>query len=85
MNRWLLEFWRVEGVDRKTGIREQETGVREQGTGKNRQRQGQRPGAEARFLGGDGIAQAKAWAYLRNNGKAGVGRTVWGVGCRLAR
>ena len=36
-------------------------------TSKNRQRQGQRPGAKARFFDGDGIAQAKAWAYLRNN------------------
>ena len=29
-----------------------------------------KPGAEARFFGGgDWIAQAKAWAYLRNNDK----------------
>ena len=39
-------------------------------TSKNRQRQGQRPGAKARFFGGDGIAQAKAWAYLRNKGNS---------------
>ena len=60
----LLEFWRVEGVDRKTGIREQ----RRTGNGK-----GKGPGLKPASSAGDGIAQAKAWAYLRNNGKAGVG------------
>jgi hypothetical protein len=39
-------------------------------TSKNRQRQGRRPGAKARFFGGDGIAQAEAWAYLRNKGNS---------------
>ena len=39
-------------------------------TSTNRQRQGQRPGAEARFFDGDGIAQAEAWAYLRNKDKS---------------
>jgi hypothetical protein len=34
MKKWLLEFWRAEGVDRKTGIREQGSGIRDQGSEK---------------------------------------------------
>jgi len=68
----LWRFWRVEGLDKEAGVREQGTENRGQGTGKNRQRQGRRPGAKARFFDGDGIAQAEARAYLRNKGNSKV-------------
>jgi hypothetical protein len=49
MEKWLLEFWRVEGVDRKTGIREQGSGIRKTVVSKSKDMpQGLKP----RFDGG---------------------------------
>jgi hypothetical protein len=47
MGKWLMGwvlwgFWRVEGLDRKTGVREQGTGNRGQGTGNREQETGNR-------------------------------------------
>jgi hypothetical protein len=47
MEKWLMGwelwgFWRVEGLDKETGVREQGTGNREQGTGNRGQGTGNR-------------------------------------------
>ena len=62
INEQIRRFWLRQNDDFRGGCARM--------TSKNRQRQGRRPGAKARFFGGDGIAQAKAWAYLRNKGNS---------------
>jgi hypothetical protein len=61
VGRWLWGFSRAEGLDRKTGVRDQGTGVRKS--------KGVLPGVKTPDSIEGLNAQAKAWAYLRNNGK----------------
>jgi len=59
---WLWGFWRIEGVDKKTGVRGQGSGNREQGrTGKGK---GKGPGLKP-FHSGAFIRGAEAPRSLR--------------------
>jgi hypothetical protein len=62
----LLGFWRVEGLDKETGVREQGTGDRGQGTGNREQGTGDR---------GQGTGNREQGTGDREQGRTGNGKS----------
>jgi len=88
MEKWLMGwvlwgFWRVEGLDKETGVREQGTGNRGQGTGDRGQGTGNR---------GQGTGNREQGTGNRGQGRTGNGKgegpglkPVSSMGMRLPR